>query len=222
MSSEQRREVHAWPRAALSAPPGSAETGTDAALAAHNAPGATCKYPGCGNPRQARVSRRGAPPAYCTEPGHEPDAARRERRRRLRDGLPLDAALDDQHPQQDQGLEVPRSRPSPPPLPQPRAALEPGAAPIRVVPDEDSERGTSDPRSDLLSSGAASGPAQGWVFEPAEQARRLADQLALAAEAYEQLAGAVAAKDAENLELRRRLQHAEQALRGHLHEHPPD
>lgn len=210
-----------WPHAALSAAPGYADAGTSSAFPAEDSLGAQCKYPGCRNPRQSRVSRRGAPPAYCAKPGHEPDAARRERRRRLRDGLPLDAALDHQNPQS-AGPEASRSAPARPPLPQPRAAPEPGAAPIRVVPDEDSERGTVYPRTDLPYPGAAAyGSAPGWVLEPAEQARRLADQLALAAEAYEQLAGAVAARDAENAELRRRLQHAEQALRDNLEGRPP-
>ncbi len=228
MSSEQQGEGHAWPRAALSAHPGYAETVPGPGVPAEDPSGAQCKYPGCRRPRQARVNRRGAPPAYCGDPRHEPDAARRERRRRLREGLALNAALDE-NDQQAAAFDGPQSVPARPALPQPRAALEPGAAPVRTVTTEDDdefdELGSapaagepSRPAADLATTGRS---APGSGLGPAEQARRLADQLALAAEAYEQLAGAVAARDAENAELRRRLQHAEQALRDHLDGRPP-
>lgn len=41
-----------------------------------------CAYPGCDQPPAAPESGRGAKPKYCDDPGHNPLAAHRERRRR--------------------------------------------------------------------------------------------------------------------------------------------
>ncbi len=158
-----------------------------------------CKYPGCRGVRQPRSNRRGAPPAYCADPTHEPDAARRERARRRRLGLELDVALDEY------------DRPLPEPdahdaldqdvlwalLPQPRGPTD---TPLPSVhPGRDASAAFGSATAADLPGGIEPGAA-------AALARRLADQLALAATAYEQLAEQIAVTAAENAELRERLQ----------------
>lgn len=182
---------------------------------------AVCKFPGCRAPRRPRTNRRGAPPAYCSEPSHEPGAARRERRRRLRLRLPLDAVLDhDDRPVVD-----------------PSGSSDLGEVELIDTTSHTSQRDdvapASEPVGDARSEGeaptvgplvpvprrgdaalAASRPPPGASTEDSSaRARRVATQLALAAEATEQLVDDLRALEAENAELRERLQRAEVGAR---------